>query len=156
MKAFIKTIDIRIIIILIVFNVVLIHSVKAQTFSGWLQNNNYQSTLCLYEHQLYSVKYRIPRFWHRDSIQIKPFPTSINDFRKNDYFQRSTFKLFGEKKDTLQTSLVYRRPHLYSVPTIEFQYTPSPTTWQGLGILFMGISRSILFPTAPDYKITPQ
>lgn len=152
MEIFKKTIGI-LTIILIIFYVVLIPNIKAQTFVGCLQNQANQPALSLYKNQLYNVKYRIPHFWYRDSIQIRSISTCINDFRKNDYFQRTVFKMLGEKKDTLQTNLMYKRPHLYSVPAIEFHYTPSPTTWQGIGILFMGISRSILFPTAPDYKI---
>lgn len=35
---------------------------------------------------------------------------------------------------------------------MKFHYTSNPTPWQGLGVLFMGITRAALFPTAPDFK----
>lgn len=89
---------------------------------------------------------------YRDSLQIKPFRFDIYSIPKNNYIPSKWFNCSFENTDTLHFSIMNKQSYNLAPPNINYHYSPNPTTFQGLGILFMGLSRTILFPTAPDYK----
>lgn len=88
-----------------------------------------------------------------DSLHIKPFKFSYNRISKINYTQSKWFDFSFENSDTLHFSIMNKQSYNLTPPDIKFHYTPRPTTFQGLGILFMGLSRAIIFPSAPDFKI---
>lgn len=76
---------------------------------------------------------------YSDSLQLN----LVNFNRKN------IITLSYKNTDSLQSSIMNERTNNLIPPNIKFNYTQSPTSLQGLGILLMGISRTILFPSAP-------
>ncbi len=89
----------------------------------------------------------------RDRLHLNLSRFNMENILKNNYTQTKLFDFSFENTDTLRSSIMDRHSYNLTPPNINFHYTPYPTTLQGLGILLMGISRMVLFPAAPDYKV---
>lgn len=107
---------------------------------------------------MYHLQYRnLKDFqtYRRDSLLLNPLRFNLGHNSINNYTRKNWFDFSFENTDTLRSSIMYKRPYNLMPNNIKYHYTPSPTTLQGLGILFMGITRTVLFPNAPDYRIEP-
>lgn len=163
MNGILRLLRIKSVSIIIGLLIVSITNIKAQNdnahiYSGLYYNLKFQkfNSKIEFPSSIYALRYNnsLNFKMYLDSLQSNPL--GLHSWNISKYnSQLKWYKFYFENPDTLRNSIMYKRTYNLPSPNINFHYTPSPTTWQGLGILFMGITRTVLFPTAPDYRIEP-
>lgn len=156
-----KLLHIKNFIILIVLIIVSVPNIKAQcndalTYSDLcyklaIQNFNYKIKLP----SVYNFQYEkaLNFATYCDSLQLNHIKLNFGNVANKNYNQPIWFNFSSKNTDSLHYGIMNKRTINLIPLNINFNCTPSPTTFQSLGILFMGITRTVLFPTAPDYKI---
>lgn len=160
MSTFHKIVHIKQIAVIICFFIVAIPNIDSQC--------NYSNPNCEFKLSNYISNQTVPSFNNLycqrlsnnltlciDSLQLSPLRYNLDSISKFNYTQSNLFKSSFENTDSLRSCFMYKQAYKLTPPNIKFHYNPSLTTYQGIGILLMGISRTILFPTAPDYRIEP-
>lgn len=152
-----KILQIKNFIVLIVCFFVSVPNIKAQ-YNDTLTYNNlcYKLSMQNFDYNsVYSFQQgkTLNFTTYRDSLQLSPIKFNFGNIVKKNHNQPIWFNYSSEYTDSLYHSIMNKRTFNLTPPNINFNYSPSPTTLQSLGILFMGITRTVLFPTAPDYKI---
>lgn len=156
-----KLLHIKKFIVLIVWIIVSVPNIKAQyndtltynTLSYKLstKNLNYKTKFPGISNLYYSDLWYLPICC--DNINLRLLKFSLKNSQCINFSLSKNIKLTTVVIDTLHSSVMNKLPYNLTLPNIDFHYTPRPTTLQGLGILLMGVSRAVLFPTAPDYKV---
>lgn len=105
-----------------------------------IEFQNYDSKVNL---SLSSNLYRLGRIKSiGDTLQLTPLKFELTEIWSVSNTQK--LPCMSRKTDIFKQSDILKN--------IKFHYAPNPSTWQGLGVLFMGITRVALFPTAPDFQ----
>ena len=87
-----------------------------------------------------------------DSLHLSPLKLDLDKFSIYEPVSINFISAY-ENIDTLRSSMMYRPHCTLTSPNINFRYNSRPAILQGFGIVFMGVSRVLLFPSAPDYKV---